>query len=595
MSADQRALTTMGPRDYLNVVRRWKWVVALTVVIVVGVALATSLSAEKTYGSSVQLLLAAGPDAGSTQIETQIEVLTSQEVRDIVTARLPGAVSVSARQIGESTVIEVSAVASDAQAAADSANAWAESYIAYQQQEQLDSLARTTAALEARRTDIQEDLDNLGAEQAAAAAEIEASTQPEEVRAEQLSDLDSQISSRRSSLTQQLLLLEQRVRDLQLEATLSSAGGRVLTPARPASSPSSPTPRRDAVTAVGIGLLLGVALAFGLEYLDDTISDKDALVEATNGLPVLGMIPTSPINSGRKSTPEVVSLTAPRSPTAEAYRSLRTSITFLLLDKELSTVLVTSPTSMDGKTSTASNLAVALATAGRWVTLVDCDLRRPQLHNYFDLDNEVGLTSFMLGEATLSDSVHDIEGVPNLSVVPSGPIPPNPSELLSSGRFLQVLQRLRTGGRLVILDSSALLPVTDSEILAALSDAVLVVVSAGSTSRRDLASALDQLRQVDAPIMGTVLNQVDPSELLLYYDNRTKRDRKREDRGGKKRPVAAPDDGRTRSERWRLGATTPTPVRMRPASEFAAAERQRPVARAWASRYPRPQRAHGSR
>lgn len=549
MAAEHDALTTMGPRDYLNVVRRWKWVVALTVVVVVGVALATSLTSDKTYGSSAQLLLSENPDAGSTQIETQIQVLKSQEVRDIVTAKQPNSVGISARQIGDSTVLEVSAEAPEPQIAADSANVWAESYIEYRQQEQLQSFARTNAALEARRNDIQSDLDALEVEEAESVAVIVAETpaDPPEAREDRLAELEDSLSTRRSALTQQLLLVEQRVRDLQLESSLSNSGGEILTPATPASTPSSPTPRRDAITAFGIGLLLGVAIAFGLEYLDDSISDKDSLLQATNGLPVLGMIPTSPIGGGRKARPEVVSITAPRSPTAEAYRSLRTSITFLMLDNELSIVLVTSPTSMDGKTSTSSNLAVALAKAGRLVTLVDCDLRRPQIHNYFDLDNEIGLTSFMLGEAKLSETVHSVDGVPNLSVVPSGPAPPNPSELLASNRFLQVLQRLGDGGRLVILDSSALLPVTDAEILAALSDAVVVVAGAGSTSRRDLTSALDKLHQIDAPVMGTVLNRVDPSELLLYYDNRTKKDRKREDRGG--HGVPSPDPSGSASRR----------------------------------------------
>ncbi|MDQ3681377.1 MAG: polysaccharide biosynthesis tyrosine autokinase, partial [Actinomycetota bacterium] len=203
-----------------------------------------------------------------------------------------------------------------------------------------------------------------------------------------------------------------------------------------------------------------------------------------------------------------VSLADPSSPAAEAYRTLRTSIKFLRLDTAVRLMQVTSPSAAEGKTSTVANLGVALAMAGQRVIVVCCDLRRPRLHESFGLDNTVGLTTVVVGEVALSDALQPVPGATGLRLLASGPLPPNPAELLSSRRGGDVLSALRDDADIVILDCPPLLPVTDAVVVSALVDATVVVTTANLTKRKELTRAIELLRQADAPLVGTVFNGV---------------------------------------------------------------------------------------
>ncbi|MDQ3680349.1 MAG: polysaccharide biosynthesis tyrosine autokinase, partial [Actinomycetota bacterium] len=222
-----------------------------------------------------------------------------------------------------------------------------------------------------------------------------------------------------------------------------------------------------------------------------------------------------------------VSLADPSSPAAEAYRTLRTSIKFLRLDTAVRLMQVTSPSAAEGKTSTVANLGVALAMAGQRVIVVCCDLRRPRLHESFGLDNTVGLTTVVVGEVALSDALQPVPGATGLRLLASGPLPPNPAELLSSRRGGDVLSALRDEADIVILDCPPLLPVTDAVVVSALVDATVVVTTANLTKRKELARAIELLRQADAPLVGTVFNGVKakggPRYRYEHYGTRRRR------------------------------------------------------------------------
>ena len=204
----------------------------------------------------------------------------------------------------------------------------------------------------------------------------------------------------------------------------------------------------------------------------------------------------------------------PKSPIAESYRQLRTNIQFSSLDNPVRTLLVTSTGPEEGKTTTLANLAVTIAQTGSLVTLVDCDLRKPSLHDLFGLPAEPGLTNVLLGSETIP--YHE-SGIENLRVLPAGPLPPNPSEMLGSRRMSEVIVQLKGEADYVLFDTPPVVIVTDAAVLATRVDGVLLVVSAGKTRRELAQRAKGLLDKVNAPLLGVVLNNVKHEPTIHHY------------------------------------------------------------------------------
>jgi non-specific protein-tyrosine kinase len=213
----------------------------------------------------------------------------------------------------------------------------------------------------------------------------------------------------------------------------------------------------------------------------------------------------------------LITVTQPRSPVSEAYRSLRTSIQFLGLDRSIQTILMTSAGPDEGKSTTLANLAVTFAEAGREVIAVDCDLRRPSLQRLFDLPNDQGLTAAIREERAIADLLLPTS-VPHLRLLPSGPLPPNPSEILGSQRMDRIIETLRTLADIVLFDAPPMIAVTDAAVLGVKMDGVLLVVSAGKTKRDHALRAKSLLEKVNAKVLGVVLNNVKfDGSLYQYY------------------------------------------------------------------------------
>lgn len=213
---------------------------------------------------------------------------------------------------------------------------------------------------------------------------------------------------------------------------------------------------------------------------------------------------------------ELITIANPKSPVSEAYRTLRTNIQFSSLDKPLRTLLVTSSSSNEGKSTTLGNLAVTFAQAGNRVILVDCDLRRPSLHDLFGIENDSGLTNLVIGDLPATVPARDTS-VPNLRLLPSGPLPPNPSELLGSQRMDRILEMLKSEADFVLLDCPPILAVTDAAVLARKVDGALLVVSAGKTKREHASKAKLLLDKVNANVIGVVLNNARFDSALYKY------------------------------------------------------------------------------
>ena len=274
--------------------------------------------------------------------------------------------------------------------------------------------------------------------------------------------------------------------------------------------------------ALLVGLFLGVLTAFLLEYLDQTIKTSTDIERALE-VPVLGMIPYEPrpaaTNGGngrrRRSLP-LVSLMGSDTPSSEAYRTLRTNVTFVNAEqRQLQLVVVTSPGPGEGKSTTAANLAITLAQNGTATLLVDADLRRPLVHRAFNLVQEPGLTDILVGKASVREAVRP-NVLPKLDVLPAGALPPNPSELLGSEAMRSLLSQLRGQYEAVIFDSPPTLAVTDATVLGAASDAVILVVRAGETEEVAAQRAIAQLRRVQARVAGTVLNGLQKTRDRYY-------------------------------------------------------------------------------
>lgn len=212
----------------------------------------------------------------------------------------------------------------------------------------------------------------------------------------------------------------------------------------------------------------------------------------------------------------LIALRDPRSPAAEAYRTLRTNIQFSSLDKPLHTLLATSTAPNEGKSTTLANLAVTMAQAEQRVILVDCDLRRPTLHTLFDLPNDSGLTSLILAQEDAPLPLLET-GVPGLSLLASGPLPPRPADILGSRRMEAVIERLRANADIVLFDTPPVVGVTDAAVLANRVDGVLLIFSAGTTTRERGRQARQILEKVKANIVGVVLNNAEVSQEYGYY------------------------------------------------------------------------------
>lgn len=214
-------------------------------------------------------------------------------------------------------------------------------------------------------------------------------------------------------------------------------------------------------------------------------------------------------------TMPLITLTDPRSPVSEAYRTLRTNLEFFSLDEPLRTLVVTSPGAEEGKSTVLANLAVTLAQGGKRVILVDCDLRRPMQHALFGLDNATGLTTMMLNEVAQSDPPLRPTPIDGLQVLPAGPTPPNPAELLGSRRMKESMAALLNQADVVLFDAPPVLAVTDALVLAVQTDGVLLVVKAGGTRREHVQQAKERLERVNARIVGAVLNNA-PTDAMLH-------------------------------------------------------------------------------
>jgi capsular exopolysaccharide synthesis family protein len=530
MPADTQSHET-DLREHLQLLWRRKWIIVLAGAVVTLVAVLIGVRQTPQYRSTAQVLLqesqveellSTAPQrsqASTNRVDTEIGVIESSTVREAVAAELGRQPDVDVAAKGETDIIAISATSTDPDQAAAEANTYAATYVRWKQSNTVRQFSDA--------------LDILNTHLAAAQQQLAGLRSDEEANATQIQSLETRMVS-----------LQQQIGQLGIGQQLANTGGtQVVSEGQVPTQPFAPQPARNGALGLPLGLLLGIGLVFLFDTFDDRIRTKEDL-EQLSGLPTLGMVPKiqRPKTGDR---PPLIALDEPTAPAAEAFRSLRTSVKFLGIDEPIRTVLVTSSSASDGKTTTAANLAVALTQTGERVLMVAADLRRPRLHEYFGAPLTPGLTNVLLGEAPVSAAIYDVAELPGLHLLTSGPTPPNPSELLGSSHARTLFAELADRYDTVIIDSSPVLPVTDAQVLASVADAILLVVAYEATSKRGLTRTLELLQQVAAPVAGTVLNQVPASKTYggapyryETYRSRSERRRRRQEGGRDDGPPA---------------------------------------------------------
>lgn len=498
-------------RQYLAVLKRYKWSISVITVWAIAAALIFTYLQPPIYSASAQVLVQpivisidqdADPD--TVNLDTEVLIATS-----------PGVAQIAAQDLGEEDPLSLLnnldvTVAQDtnvlifdyshrvAEEARIRAQAFADAYVINRNEDAEERLESSVEAVRAVLDRLQGTLDERN-------EELAASANPE---------LETALLDEIDTLSQQIVF--ERTRLLQLAAPGNLQAAQVLYEAQVPNSPSNPTLLNSGLIGLFVGLFLGIGIAFLRERLDDRLAGRSDL-EAAVGAPVLSVVPRV---QGWKDPKRAYLVTdeEPHSVASEAYRTLRTAILFASSQYDVSALLITSAHEQEGKSVTSANLAVVLGQAGKKVIVVSGDLRKPRLHRFLGVsESRKGLINVLAGESELGRVLVPVGPAPaNVKLLPSGPPPGNPAELLGSDAMSDVMKELRSRADFVIIDVAPVLAVADAMTLAPSCDGVLFVTDATKTSAGSVAQAREQLDQVGARIIGGVLQNFDPSKSSAY-------------------------------------------------------------------------------
>ncbi len=535
--APLRAAEPLALLQYVSILWRWSWLIVLCMTLAGAAAYFYSLQATPVYQASASLLINQARTGNSSAdynalltgerlAQTYAELIRKRPVLEAVISnlQLPADADtlskrVSIAPVRNTQLLNLTVEDSDPQRAADIANAIVRVFSQQNQAQQTNRYSDTQQRLERELAKVQADIDSAQASLVTLKASSVAVTEAERNR---LETLLAQYRSSYATLTKSL-------GDVQMAEAQSTDNLVVAEAARAEPDPVRPQPLRNTLLAAIVGALLAIGGTFLLEYLDDRVKT----VEQASG--IAGAMTLGSIGKIAGSGPgtQLVTRSDANSPLSEAYRMLRVNLDFTAVDSPLQTVAITSANPGEGKSTTIANLAVALAESGKRVILVDTDLRRPTLHRIFELPNERGVTSALLNpeSSELHQHLAPTE-VPNLQLMPCGPIPPNPAELLSSRRMAALIGALKAECDIVLFDTPPLLVFADAALLARACDGVILTARAYTTRLGALRQASEQLTQAGARLLGVVLNGVatprgKQHSYYYYYGDERSRTRRR--------------------------------------------------------------------
>lgn len=501
--------SALSLHTYLQIVRRQRRLVVLVALLTTLAAMVPGLLAAERYSSTSSVRVSAldqegvfrtDPNPGNPTTDrvidlvTEIEIIKSAPMRRQVVDRLPSTLEFSGpnvSQVGFSQVVAITVTASEPEVAARVATAYAEVFVEDRRERSTDALLNKAEELRDQSRAAAEQFDEVAAQLLA-----------EDLPAAEETSL--QLSANR--LAGQVGEFGRRADELEIEAALRGTGTQVVEPGTVNRTPTGSGPARGALLGLTLGVLLGLAAAVVIDTIQDRLADRGDLAGLRPSIPVLATVPHATV--GRNGL-------EPSFAVVEAFRYLATSLRFHGLDAPLRSLIVTSAVGEEGKTTTAVNLALAMAETGDRVVLVDCDLRRPSVHHQFGLPNDVGLSSVVEGRARLDEVTHFVQD--GLAVLTSGPGVANPTELLGSAACASVLQAVIDQSDVTIIDSPPVLPVADARIAGRHTDGALVVARVGQVRRRALRDLLDRLDEAMLPVVGFVANDAREEGSYGYY------------------------------------------------------------------------------
>jgi len=512
-------------RYYLRLFKKWFWLVIVGAILGLVGGYIVSLLTVPVYQSTVTLLISQGADplrdqytamiASQRAAITYVEQLKSSEVLEQVardlniatpTGGLPAAVL--AQNVRDTQLIRVSVEDINPARAQAIANQIAKVF-----NEQLNTFQRERYRI------VQEDMDRQVAETRKkidetqkALAPLGDSNDPKALAAPEFVRTERQrLQLELTTLQSQYSVLLASAQNVRLAASRYTDAVTVSSPAKMPIAPIRPRTSTNILIGLAVGTLIGLGIAFLIEYLDDSLKTSDDVMRVLE-LGTLGNVVRFP--KGTKSP--LVALDSPRAPYVEAYRNLRTNLQFSFAVDSTATLVVASAEPGEGKSTTIANLAVVMAQVGKRVLLVDTDLRRPTQHHIFGVPAEPGLTDVFLGEQTFDQVVRETP-VPSLHLLTSGRLPPNPAELLASAWMDRFIMQMQERYDVVLFDAPPILPVTDAILLASKTKHLVWIISAGKTRADTLRRAREALLQVDAKILGVVLNRISGGSGYGYY------------------------------------------------------------------------------
>ena len=493
-------------QHYVQLLRYWAWLFVLLGVLGSSAAYLYNVRQPRVYQSSTTMLIDEGPGSRATadyqsiltserRAQTYVELLTATPLLDQVASQLAlpykGASlknQLTVRRVRDTQLITIDVRDTDAVRAAEIANTLVAAFGAERQAVQSRRYTEIKATLQTQIKDVETNINETSV--ALAAVQGQPGKDADQTR------LESALAQYRQSY--------QTLLQTYNSALLNEAqSAPTITQTEPAVAPSihiSPRVRSGTLLGGVFGLALAAGLVLLREQLDDTIKHQEQL--AASGVPVLGLI--GRMDRGARLGPIVNS--QPRTPIAEAFRTLRTNLQFASVDRPLRTLLITSPSSSEGKSTVSCNIVAVLAQSGNTVIAVDADMRRPRLNELFQAPNRNGLAELFV-QSEIEQVLHETT-VKGVSLITAGTLPPNPAELLGSDRMRLVLDELTKRSNIVVLDAPPVNPVTDAAVLAGRVDGVVLVVRSGTTKLAAYNHAVEQLRRGNAHLLGVVINDI---------------------------------------------------------------------------------------
>lgn len=499
----------MEIRQYLEILGRWLWLIVLCAILAAAGSYFFSQQQPRVYAASTVVLLdssratSANPAYADVLVSerlarTYAQLFTNREAVGTVVTELgyqPGELAIQASPQRDTTLLTVRVESSEPEAAAYMANRLPQIVSEQLRSRQVERYSESRQGLEEQVSLLESEIEGLR-------RDIDA--------LERLAGDEGELARLRGSLSLKESSYESALQNLSALTLAEVQSADVLAIVEPAVVPTRPIRPRvlvNTLLAALVGILVGSGAAFLIEYFDNTVKE-DSPLDNQFGLSRLATI--AQIQSGEDGVRQIVTEAGRRDTIAENYRMLRTNVRFSLVDRPRQTLLVTSPGPTEGKSTTAANLAVVLAQAGHSTILIDADLRRPVQHQIFKLPNAIGLTNALVEPGEPISHYLRETGMANLRLMSSGPIPPNPSELLGSLRMKEVMAELEEEAEYVVLDTPPVLVVTDSALIASSASGVILVIRAGLTTNGAVEQAVEQLRGVKAHLLGAVVNDARP-------------------------------------------------------------------------------------